>query len=65
MDPKLSVTDIVSRLEEQIAHLAEREAFHASQEESHRGQRASYRVELDRLTHAATPSRPPPRPWKN
>jgi hypothetical protein len=50
MDSKLSVTDIVARLEEQIAHLAEREAFHASQEESHREQRASYKAELDRLT---------------
>jgi hypothetical protein len=50
MDPKLSVTDMLARLEEEIADLAEREAFHAGQEESHRGQRASYKADLDRLT---------------
>ena len=50
MDPKLSVTDMLARLEEEIADLAEREAFHAGQEESHRGQRASCKADLDRLT---------------
>jgi hypothetical protein len=50
MDSKLSVTDMLARLEEQIAHLGEREAFHASQEEMHREQRTSYKTELDRLT---------------
>jgi hypothetical protein len=50
MDPNLAVTDMLARLEEEIAHLAEREAFHGGQEESHRAQRASYKAELDRLT---------------
>ena len=65
MDSKLSVTDIVARLEAQIAHLAEREAHHAGQEEAHREQRASYRAELDRLTQCRDSFKTAAATWKN
>jgi hypothetical protein len=50
MDPKPSVTEMLARLEQQIAHNVEREAFHAGHEAFHRDQRSSYADELERLT---------------
>jgi hypothetical protein len=50
MDAKPSVTEMLARLDEQIAHNAEREAFHANHEACHRDQRSSYAAELERLT---------------
>jgi hypothetical protein len=50
MDSKTSVTEMLSRLEAQIAHNAERQAFHAGHEAFHRDQRSSYAEELERLT---------------
>jgi hypothetical protein len=50
MDTKPSVTEMLARLDEQIAHNAEREAFHANHEAFHRDQRSSYALELERLT---------------
>jgi hypothetical protein len=50
MDSKTSVTEMLSRLEAQIAHNTEREAFHAGHEAFHRDQRSSYAEELERLT---------------
>jgi hypothetical protein len=50
MDAKPSVTEMLARLDEQIAHNAEREAYHANHEAFHRDQRSSYAAELERLT---------------
>jgi hypothetical protein len=50
MDSNPSVTEMLARLEEQIAHNAEREAFHAGHEAFHRDQRSAYAEELARLT---------------
>ncbi|HEX4498083.1 MAG TPA: hypothetical protein VIE43_20575 [Thermoanaerobaculia bacterium] len=50
MDSKPSVTEMLARLDEQIAHHAEREAFHAGHEAFHRDQRSTYAAELERLT---------------
>jgi hypothetical protein len=42
MDAKPAVTEMLARLDEQIAHNAERAAFHANHEAFHRDQRSSY-----------------------
>jgi hypothetical protein len=45
-----SVTQILGRLDGQIAYHREREAFHVQQEEFHRAQRASHAEELETLS---------------
>jgi hypothetical protein len=52
MDPRLSVTEMLARLDEQIAHSGEREAYHAGREAFHREQRSAYAADLDRLTRS-------------
>ena len=46
MSTHLSVTDVLSRLEAQLAFLREREAFHAQQEAFHGEERARFAAEL-------------------
>ncbi|MBW8875521.1 MAG: hypothetical protein JF614_11210 [Acidobacteria bacterium] len=49
MNPDLSIAQVLSDLESQIAHHEERETFHAGQEGLHRSQREVHAGELARL----------------
>jgi hypothetical protein len=50
MASELSLTEILSRLESQIAFRRQKEAFHAAQEALHHEQRALHAAELETLT---------------
>jgi hypothetical protein len=52
MSSPLSLDQIVSRLEQQIAFHREKEAYHAGQEGAHRDQRALHAAELETLTQS-------------
>lgn len=52
MSAGLSVTDIVARLEAQLAVHREKEAFHAGQEALHREQRSVHAAEVERITRS-------------
>ncbi|MFL6231620.1 MAG: hypothetical protein ACJ76N_00640 [Thermoanaerobaculia bacterium] len=52
MPSPLSLDEIVSRLESQIAFHREREDFHAAQEAAHREERARHAAELETLTRS-------------
>ncbi|MFL6260976.1 MAG: hypothetical protein ACJ76Y_14815 [Thermoanaerobaculia bacterium] len=52
MPSPLSLDEIVSRLEEQIAFHQEREGFHAGREMAHREERARHAAELETLTRS-------------
>ena len=76
MNGRISVDDIVSRLEAQLAFHQERETFHAGQEEHHREQRGAHAAEAEKIRHSLETFRdaaaaaaglalradPPPRP---
>jgi hypothetical protein len=76
MSRSLSVDDIVSRLEAQLAYHQERDAFHAGQEAYHREQRGVHAAEAEKIrqsleafrataasaTDLALRTAPPPRP---
>lgn len=49
MDPNLSIAQVISDLEAQIAHHESQEAFHTEQEASHREQRALHAEALGKL----------------
>lgn len=50
MRSRLSITDVLVRLEAQIAAVREKEAFHAEKESFHREQRTAFAAELEDLT---------------
>ena len=50
MSRRLSITDVLMRLEAQIASVREKEAFHAEQEALHREQRTALAAQLEDLT---------------
>jgi hypothetical protein len=57
MSSKLSIAQVVAKLEARLAFHRQQEAFHAQQEVHHREQRAVHAAELERLRENNTPGR--------